>query len=145
MEQQQLAAALRRLPERGHLVVVLRYLEDLPANEVAEATGLTEANVRQIARRALGALRSMLAAGWRGDENWRRDEGTASCGVERCAATRRSSPAFEVRYEPDTTVGGAVRPCAVRSTSISVSPSGWPRRLRWIRSVSDVVRISPMR
>lgn len=57
-----LTEALGALEPRDRSVVVLRYLEDLPAAEVADVLGLTEANVRQIARRSLGKLQGLLSA-----------------------------------------------------------------------------------
>lgn len=54
--------ALEMLEVRDRTVVVLRHLEDLPAAEVAALTGLSEANVRQIARRSLAKLERLLAS-----------------------------------------------------------------------------------
>ena len=52
-----LRSALDRLPDRQRLVVVLRYLADLPDEEIAEALGVWPATVRSLAHRALAALR----------------------------------------------------------------------------------------
>ena len=52
---------LRRLPERQRVVVVLRYLHDLPDAEIAELIGSRPATVRSIAARALRTLRRELA------------------------------------------------------------------------------------
>ena len=55
-----LHAALRRLPERQRVVVVLRYLHDLPDPEIAELVGCRPATVRSSAARALRSLRRDL-------------------------------------------------------------------------------------
>jgi RNA polymerase sigma-70 factor (ECF subfamily) len=51
-------AWLAPLSEREREVVTLRYAVELPAEEVAEVTGLSAANVHQIASRALRRLRA---------------------------------------------------------------------------------------
>jgi RNA polymerase sigma-70 factor (ECF subfamily) len=53
-------AALARLPEPEREVLVLRYLEQLPAREVAGVLGLGEAAAKKRALRALQRLRDLL-------------------------------------------------------------------------------------
>jgi len=53
---------LERLPRRQRAVIVLRYYEDLPDNEIAQVLGCTTSTVRGYAMRALRALRVELAA-----------------------------------------------------------------------------------
>ena len=50
---------LAPLSEREREVVSLRYAAELPANEIAEITGLSPANVHQIASRSLRRLRAL--------------------------------------------------------------------------------------
>ena len=50
---------LRRLPPRQRAVVVLRYLEDLPDDRIAELLAVTPTTVRTTAMRALKALREL--------------------------------------------------------------------------------------
>jgi RNA polymerase sigma factor (sigma-70 family) len=57
----ELSDALAHLRERQRVVVVLRYLLDLPDDEIAEALGCRRATVRSLARRALATLREELA------------------------------------------------------------------------------------
>jgi RNA polymerase sigma factor (sigma-70 family) len=57
----ELHEALRRLPDRQRLVLVLRYLHDLPDPEIAELAGCRPATVRSAAARGLRALRKDLA------------------------------------------------------------------------------------
>lgn len=67
-------AALRELGERERAAVVLRYYEDLPDQQIAEALGCSRATVRSLVHRALPKLRARLddeAAG-----PGRTDEGT---------------------------------------------------------------------
>jgi len=52
---------LAALPRRQRAVLVLRYLEDWPDRQIAEALGCSEATVRSQASRALAALRARLA------------------------------------------------------------------------------------
>lgn len=54
-------AALAALPERDREVVVLRYLEQMTAAEVAAVLGLTEPAVKSRALRAMQRLRALLA------------------------------------------------------------------------------------
>lgn len=53
-------SALRALPVRQREVLVLRYFVDLPEAEIASATGLSAAAVRNHAARALSSLRAGL-------------------------------------------------------------------------------------
>jgi len=57
----ELRDALARLGERQRVVVVLRYLLDLPDDEIAEALGCRRTTVRSLAHRALATLREELA------------------------------------------------------------------------------------
>jgi RNA polymerase sigma factor (sigma-70 family) len=57
----ELHEALRRLPTRQRLVLVLRYLRDLPDPEIAELIGCRPATVRSAAARGLRALRKDLS------------------------------------------------------------------------------------
>jgi RNA polymerase sigma factor (sigma-70 family) len=57
----ELRDALAHLGERPRVVVVLRYLLDLPDDEIAEALGCRRATVRSLAHRALATLRKELA------------------------------------------------------------------------------------
>jgi RNA polymerase sigma-70 factor (ECF subfamily) len=54
-----LRAWLAPLGEREREVVALRYAADLPATEIARITGLSTANVHQIASRSLRQLRAL--------------------------------------------------------------------------------------
>lgn len=56
----ELRDALERLPDRPRVVVVLRYLCDVPDREIAETLGVRPSTVRSLARRALAALREEL-------------------------------------------------------------------------------------
>ena len=56
--------AMARLPRRQRDVIALRYLADMPEDEVAEALGLNVGTVKQHASRGRAALRAAL-----GDEN----------------------------------------------------------------------------
>jgi RNA polymerase sigma-70 factor (ECF subfamily) len=55
-----LADALARLPADYQTVLVLRVLEELPAEEVAQRMGRTAGAVRMLQMRALAALRTEL-------------------------------------------------------------------------------------
>lgn len=57
----ELIDALAELSEREREVLALRYGGDLTAPEIAQLLGLTQANVQQIASRALRRLRELLA------------------------------------------------------------------------------------
>ena len=61
LERHGLVAALTRLPKRQREVVVLRYLADLPEQEVAEQLGTSVGSVKQHAHRATARLRRDLA------------------------------------------------------------------------------------
>ncbi|MFE6867131.1 sigma factor-like helix-turn-helix DNA-binding protein [Kitasatospora sp. NPDC057692] len=56
----QLYAALRRLSERRHDVIVLRYLLDLSDEQIADYLGTTQANVRSTVSQALDRLAASL-------------------------------------------------------------------------------------
>jgi RNA polymerase sigma-70 factor (ECF subfamily) len=55
-----LAAALRRLPQREREIIALRFGADLTGPEIATMTGLTLANVQQILSRSLRRLRTYI-------------------------------------------------------------------------------------
>jgi RNA polymerase sigma factor (sigma-70 family) len=55
-----LATALSTLAQRDREILALRYGADLTGPEIAEATGLTLANVQQILSRSLRRLREGL-------------------------------------------------------------------------------------
>ena len=57
-----LLALVERLPESQRQVLALRYIFELNFHEAAEVLGRTPAAVRQLHHRAVGALRSELAA-----------------------------------------------------------------------------------
>jgi RNA polymerase sigma-70 factor (sigma-E family) len=59
-DQDVLARALTRLPRRQRAVVVLRYFDDLPEQEVASVLGCSPGTVKSTASRALHALRTSL-------------------------------------------------------------------------------------
>ncbi|MQY05117.1 SigE family RNA polymerase sigma factor [Actinomadura macrotermitis] len=52
-----LGRALRRLPERQRLAVILRYYEDMPEAEVAEVLGVSVGTVKSTVSRAMARLR----------------------------------------------------------------------------------------
>jgi RNA polymerase sigma factor (sigma-70 family) len=54
------ASALRRLPRRQRQVVALRYLVDLPIDEVSAILGVSPGSIKQHASRGLDALRPLL-------------------------------------------------------------------------------------
>ncbi|MEU4096770.1 SigE family RNA polymerase sigma factor [Streptomyces sp. NPDC026673] len=60
--EQSLAALVRRLPPRQRAVVVLRYFEDLSVEETAHVLGCRPGTVKSQAAKALGMLRTELAA-----------------------------------------------------------------------------------
>ena len=53
--------ALGRLSERQRVAVALRYLEDLPYAEIAEATGWPENTCKTLVRRGIGRLGALLS------------------------------------------------------------------------------------
>jgi RNA polymerase sigma factor (sigma-70 family) len=55
-----LASALRSLPKRQRQAIVLRYLADLPADEVARVLQISDGSVKVHVHRGLRALRSAL-------------------------------------------------------------------------------------
>lgn len=59
-EREVVLAAIRKLPDRQRQVVVLRYLEDLSPNEVAELLGITREAVSSSLNRAMVTLRTVL-------------------------------------------------------------------------------------
>jgi RNA polymerase sigma-70 factor (sigma-E family) len=71
-ERDALRAALRNLPPRQRAAVVLRYWEDLPETEVAEAMGCSVGTVKSQAARGLAKLRAdpalsdIAPVGWTG-------------------------------------------------------------------------------
>lgn len=63
-------ALIKRLPDRQRAVIALRYYEDLPDKEIAQALGCSEQAVRSAAHNALNTLRN-LVPGHQGQEAWR--------------------------------------------------------------------------
>jgi RNA polymerase sigma-70 factor (sigma-E family) len=61
VQRQDIMAALRRLPKRQRAVIVLRYFEDRPDNEIAEILGVAPGTVRSQTHKALVSLRTTLA------------------------------------------------------------------------------------
>ncbi|MFC7569238.1 SigE family RNA polymerase sigma factor [Actinomadura namibiensis] len=55
--------ALRRLPERQRLAVILRYYEDMPEAEIAEALGISVGTVKSTVSRAMAKLREDTGLG----------------------------------------------------------------------------------
>jgi RNA polymerase sigma-70 factor, ECF subfamily len=53
--------ALGRLPERQRLAVTLRYLQDLPYEEISGVTGWPEGTAKTLVRRGVARLRRMMA------------------------------------------------------------------------------------
>jgi RNA polymerase sigma-70 factor (sigma-E family) len=53
-------AALDKLPDRQREVLTLRFVAELPDDEIATATGLSEGGVRSASSRGLAALRTLL-------------------------------------------------------------------------------------
>ena len=56
-----IVAALRRLPPRQRAAVVLRYCEDLPESQVAQALGCPVGTARSHASRGVARLRQILS------------------------------------------------------------------------------------
>ncbi|KUN79794.1 RNA polymerase subunit sigma-24 [Streptomyces bungoensis] len=61
VQRQDIMAALRRLPKRQRAVIVLRYFEDRPDNEIAAILGVAQGTVRSQTHKALTSLRATLA------------------------------------------------------------------------------------
>lgn len=57
LEQEQILAALARIPRRQRAALVLRYYEDLSVEETARQLGCTEGTVKSQTARGIGALR----------------------------------------------------------------------------------------
>jgi RNA polymerase sigma-70 factor (ECF subfamily) len=53
-------AALERLPERDHEVLVMRYLERMSGKEVAEVLGISESAVKMRQLRGLERIKALL-------------------------------------------------------------------------------------
>jgi RNA polymerase sigma-70 factor, ECF subfamily len=85
----ELAQALSELAERDREILALRYGADLTGPEIADATGLTLANVQQIISRSLRRLRSTLEAGPAGDR-------PAQAGAERAQPMSVRRPARRI-------------------------------------------------
>ncbi|MFC9972056.1 SigE family RNA polymerase sigma factor [Spirillospora sp. NPDC127200] len=58
-----LGRALRRLPERQRLAVMLRYYEDMPESEIAEILGISVGTVKSTVSRAMAKLRDDAGLG----------------------------------------------------------------------------------
>lgn len=58
---QQVLSGIQRLPESYRVVLMLRDIEELSTTEVAELTGLTEANTKVRLHRARAALKKLLS------------------------------------------------------------------------------------
>ncbi len=58
---QQVLASIERLPDSYRVVLMLRDIEELTTSEVAEMTGLSEANVKVRLHRARAALKKLLS------------------------------------------------------------------------------------
>lgn len=65
---QQVLSSIRLLPESYRIVLMLRDIEELSTSEVADATGLTEANVKVKLHRARAALKKLLSPFFEGPE-----------------------------------------------------------------------------
>ncbi|MEU4038883.1 SigE family RNA polymerase sigma factor [Streptomyces collinus] len=61
VQRQDIMAALRRLPMRQRAVIVLRYFEDRPDDEIAAILGVARGTVRSQTPKALTSLRTTLA------------------------------------------------------------------------------------
>ena len=55
-------AALRQLPDRQRIVLVLRYYEDLAFDEIADIVGCRTSSARSLAHRGLARLKEVLDA-----------------------------------------------------------------------------------
>ncbi|TMR00818.1 SigE family RNA polymerase sigma factor [Actinomadura soli] len=56
-----LGRALRHLPERQRLAVMLRYYEDMSEREIAEALGVSVGTVKSTVSRGMSKLRDLMA------------------------------------------------------------------------------------
>jgi RNA polymerase sigma-70 factor (ECF subfamily) len=65
---QQVLSSIHRLPENYRIVLMLRDIEELSTSEVAEVTGLTEANVKVRLHRSRAALKKLLSPIFEGQE-----------------------------------------------------------------------------
>jgi RNA polymerase sigma-70 factor (ECF subfamily) len=65
---QQVLSSILLLPESYRIVLMLRDIEELSTSEVADATGLTEANVKVRLHRARAALKKLLSPFFEGPE-----------------------------------------------------------------------------
>lgn len=65
---QQVLAGIGRLPDNYRVILMLRDIEELPTAEVAELTGLSEANVKVRLHRARAALKKLLSPLFEGAE-----------------------------------------------------------------------------
>ena len=65
---QQVLSNIQQLPENYRIVVMLRDIEELSTSEVAEATGLSKANVKVRLHRARAALKKLLSPIFEGPE-----------------------------------------------------------------------------
>lgn len=61
VERSAFISALWTLPARQREIVVLRYFADLPATQIASATGISEGAVKAHAARAMSSLRAELS------------------------------------------------------------------------------------
>ncbi|MFG2379197.1 SigE family RNA polymerase sigma factor [Streptomyces sp. NPDC048504] len=61
VQRQDIMAALRRLPRRQRAVIVLRYFEDRPDQEIAAILGIAQGTVRSQTHKALASLRAAFA------------------------------------------------------------------------------------
>ncbi|MFG2782936.1 SigE family RNA polymerase sigma factor [Streptomyces prunicolor] len=61
VQRQDIMAALRRLPKRQRAVIVLRYFEDRPDQEIAAILGIAQGTVRSQTHKALATLRAAFA------------------------------------------------------------------------------------
>ncbi len=59
----QVARLLARLPAQQRAVLVLRYIEDLPEAEIAQALGIAPGTVKSAASRGLATLRTLNTEG----------------------------------------------------------------------------------
>lgn len=67
-EQNDIADAVRRLPEKYRAVIWLHYFEDMPVRDIAKALGARESTVRSQLMRGRERLREILGKDWFEDE-----------------------------------------------------------------------------